>query len=239
MINDFRLPFITAKDPQGQLKQMQSYMYQLVGDLNHAMTEVVKEQDRIAETQKQVISAVDSPQAIENTFTQIKELIIKSADIVEAYAEQISAMLSAEYLAKSDFGDYWNQLQAQLSAMADGIDLIFTDVQQLTTHVQTGDSSTTIVNTNAYIRAGRLVDSVPPVYGIEVGQTSTQDGTPAFDKYARFTPSGIYFYLEGDVPVASFENQTMHISYAQIDMGMVLGGYIVDATNGIAFKWSR
>lgn len=239
---DLRLPNITAKDPQGQFKQMQSYMYQLVEQLNLTMTEVEKEQTRIAEEQNQVISAMESPETIENTFTQIKELIIKSSDIIEAYAEQITAMLEGRYVAVSDFGTYQQEVAALFEATATGITQNYTDIQtiQSVLDIDNQGSNVSILSTNAYIKTGLLDgNAVPPIYGIEVGQRSEQNGTTIYDKCARFTPSGIYFYLTGSTsPVAYFQNDTMYISYAQITQGMRIGGYIVDASDGIAWKWA-
>lgn len=241
MNTDFRLPFITAKDTQGQVKQMQSYMYQLVEQLNHAIGEVEKEQTQIAETQKETISAIESPKAIENTFTQIKELIIKSGDILEAYAEQISLMLEGKYVTISDFGSYQEDVAANFELTATGISQNYENIQTINgaLDIDGEGHNVSVLSTNAYIKTGLLDGTAtPPIYGIEVGQRSEQDGTAILNKYARFTPSGIYFYLQGDTPVASFQNDIMYISYAQITQGIRLGGYIIDASEGIAFKWA-
>lgn len=241
MKTDFRLPFITAKEPQGQLQQMQSYMYQLVEQLNHAIGEVETEQAKIVETQNKTISAIESPESIENTFTQIKELIIKSGDIIEAYAEQISLILEGRYVTVSDFGTYQEEVAGRFEVTATGISQNYENIQTINgvLDIDGEGSNVSILSTNAYIKTGLLDgNTYPPTYGIEVGQRSEQDGTTLLNKYARFTPSGIYFYLQGDTPVASFQNDTMYISYAQILQGMRIGGYIVDASEGIAWKWA-
>lgn len=238
---DLRLPFITAKDSEGQLKQMQSYLYQLVGDLNHAMVEVEKEQQRIDEVQKQSISASESPKAIENTFLQLKELIIKSGDIVEAYAEQISILLEGKYVLASDFGTYQESVAANFELTQSGITQNYEHIQTLNSVIDVDGegSNVSILSTNAYIKTGLLDGTTyPPTYGIEVGQRSEQDGQSLLNKYARFTPSGIYFYLTEDTPTAYFQNDTMYIKYAQITQGARFGGYILDFTDGIAWKWA-
>ena len=107
---DIRFPNITATTEAGKLQQMQSYMHQLVEQLNWALNNIditgggsnanlVKTSSASPTTQN------DDP--ISN-FNSIKGLIIKSADIINAYYDKIDSLLklSGYYMAQSDFGTF-------------------------------------------------------------------------------------------------------------------------------------
>ena len=79
---DIRLPNITAATPDGQMKQMQSYMHQLVQQLNWALNTI---DEAVAGNTSSVVMSKQSedisPEEAANAFNSIKSLIIKSADI--------------------------------------------------------------------------------------------------------------------------------------------------------------
>ena len=85
---ELRLPNITATDERGQLTQMKSYLYQFAEQLQWALntmekgtsSESVVLQDKLGN----VLEQTEEAKAYA-TFSSIKDLIIKSADIVEAY----------------------------------------------------------------------------------------------------------------------------------------------------------
>ena len=97
---NIRLPNVTASSDSGKLTQMQSYMYQLVEQLNWALN--------LGSGDDEAVEAVKTPAQIEEeerqTFNSIKSLIIKSADIVEAYTEKMEQVFDGRYVAESDFG---------------------------------------------------------------------------------------------------------------------------------------
>ena len=97
----------------------------------------------------------------------------------------------------------------------------------------------TILSTNAWIRSGLLeeIDGIP-VYGIEVGQTTQSGGQEVFNKYARFTAEGIYFYLpSAPKPIAWMSGRKLYIGNAEITGSLKLGKYVCDTSDGVAFQW--
>jgi hypothetical protein len=54
-------------------------------------------------------------ESAETTFNSLKALIIKSADIVNAYYEEINTRLSGVYVAESDFGTYVEETDLKIS----------------------------------------------------------------------------------------------------------------------------
>lgn len=238
---DFRLPYITSDEPKTQLKQMQSYMYQLVEQLNYALEEVDKKQTEVTEiikSEKSPITDAEREQEASDTFSSIKSLIIKSADIIRAYEEQMSVTFNGMYVAQSDFGDYKQETQNAIEANSQSITQLITDYQTIVSPV-----IQSVMKTNAYIRSGELDSTVqPPIIGIEVGQTTTEtvggQEVEVFNKFARFTAEGIYFYLMGQTtPIALFSGTSLFITSADITSSMRQGDYQLDFSNGITYKW--
>ena len=230
---DIRFPNITAPTAEGQMAQMQSYMHQLVQQLNWALNTIGDAQS--GNTSNVVVnnSSEDiSPKEAEDTFNSIKALIIKSADIVRAYEETIKADFNGEYFADSDFGSYLEQTSRSIEENSKGVTDVYTNVQTITDKVNGLEEDVRI--TNAYIRKG-LLDENNAIYGVEVGET-TQDG--AYMKYARFTSDRLSFFDANSNEVAYIGNGCLYILGTSKFIGDVFfGGYKADTSNGIAFTW--
>lgn len=231
MMVDIRLPNINADTPAGKIAQMQNYMYQLVEQLNWALSTVDSAQN--GNTENIVLEKQSKPLSQEeavSTFNAIKALIIKSADIVYAYEDQMKKDFDGVYVAESDFGEFAQRTNQSLEEDSTKIQQNFTNIQTLTGSVNT------ILETQAYIKSGLLDYDAQgnAIYGVEVGQTD--DGT--FNKYARFTAGGIYFFLPGSSEaVAWMTGNKLFILNAEITGNLKVGNYVFDTSNGLAIKW--
>lgn len=237
---DIRLPNINAANEQGQLSQMRSYLYQLVEQLNWALNTV---QDGAVQTVVQPMTAptasgtAAAEQEAQDTFNSIKSLIIKSADIVNAYYETMRLRMDGEYVAESDFGVYRRTTAAELSATIDSVNQLYTDLQSVE---ETSDGAYDSVRAvTANIKTGLLYtnESGVPVYGLEVGQRNVENGVESFRKYARFTANRLSFYDQNDTEVAYISDYKLFITQAQITGSITLGRYVADMSDGLAFKW--
>ena len=237
---DIRLPNINSATEQGQLSQMRSYLYQLVEQLNWALNTV---QDGAVQT---VVQPMTSPtasgtaaaeQEAQDTFNSIKSLIIKSADIVNAYYETMRLRMDGEYVAESDFGVYRRTTAAELSATIDSVNQLYTDLQSVEETADGAYDSVRAVTAN--IKTGLLYtnESGVPVYGLEVGQRNVENGVESFRKYARFTANRLSFYDQNDTEVAYISDYKLFITQAQITGSITLGRYVADMSDGLAFKW--
>ena len=95
---DIRLPNINASTEEGQLMQIKSYLYQFAEQLKYAISTLEAGGATSGEADRQEISASPAETATPgSTFNSIKSLIIKSADIVNAYYEEINRRLEGEY----------------------------------------------------------------------------------------------------------------------------------------------
>ena len=237
---DFRLPNITAKDEAGQLKQMQSYLFQLVEQLNYAMKTVEGgTSGAVVYTDKTASVADTDDTKVLATFNSIKALIIKSADIVNAYYDAINKRLIGIYVAQSDFGQFTEATTADLEANSTAISQLYSNLQQVITEIENVEH--TLIEVNAHIKSGLLYydDSGAPVYGLEIGQRTEIDGTEIFNKYARFTSDKLSFYDSNDNEVAYISDKKLYITHVEVTGSFSLGGFVdtVLADRSVVTRW--
>lgn len=238
---NIRLPNITATNDAGKLVQMQSYMYQLVEQLNWALNTVetaiggnVTPAVRFEQNQSV------APQDAESTFNSIKALIIKSADIVRAYEETILTNFNGKYFAESDFGTFIEETNRKVEENSKGVTEVYTNVQKITNEDGTGildELAEETRATNAYIKRGLLGydDNGNAIYGVEVGET-TESG--AFLRYARFMADKLSFYDAGGNEVAYIGAGCLYVVGKTVFLGEIqLGYYKTDTSDGLAFTW--
>ena len=230
-------PNITAADDAQRLRQIQSYLYRMAGQLQWAF-------DTLSVSTTESASAASLPRTAEktdpaSTFAGIKNLIIKSADIVNAYSQQISHRLESQYVAQSDFGTFTQETRQEIQANSEGIRQLFTDTQTLSDTVDQLYSSAT--DTNAYIKTGKLLEDEngTGIYGLEIGQTRKQEGETVFDKFARFTADRLSFFDSSDVEVAYVSDYHLYITNAIVTGSLVLmNQFTVSMGNqSVDFKW--
>lgn len=238
---DFRFPNITAKDEAGQLIQMRSYLHQLVEQLNYAMKIVESSSSGAVAYQGKAASAAGENEKVnpQSTFNSIKSLIIKSADIVNAYYEAINTRLKGIYVAESDFGTYIEETEAKIEGNSTAIAQHYENIQRLITDIEGFENS--LIEVNAHIKSGLLYydESGAPVYGLEIGQRTEIDGVETFDKYARFTSDKLSFYDNNDNEVAYISDKKLYITHVEITGSLSLGGFVetVRVDKSVVTKW--
>ena len=237
-------PNITAGAPAEQIEQIKRYLYQLVEQMNVQDNQLVSVASAAPVAAKSAKSATEDMSPV-GVFNQLKSLIIKSADIVEAYSEQIQKDLSGVYVAQSDFGTYTEQTNAQITANSKDITTLFDNVQTLINDE---------IAAEAYIKQGLLfyvgednlepelgvnLDDGVPVYGLEVGQTVDRNGEKVFDRFARFTSYGATFYDQNRQLAAYITNRQFESPNVKIGETLTRGGYVetIGADGGRVERW--
>ena len=236
------LPKITAANTAEQVQQLQSYIFKMAEQLNWALNTIetsngtttssptIKFEQREEITEKEAV----------DTFNSIKALIIKSADIVQAYEETFFTDFNGKYFADSDFGTYLEETSAVVKANSEGVSEYYTNIQTITNEDGTGSLDVLekeTLTTNAYIKRGLLGydDNGNAIYGVEVGETNN-DG--AFHKYARFKSDRLSFFDANSEEVAYIGNGCLYILGTSRFVGTVyFGGYKADTSDGLAFTW--
>lgn len=215
-------PNITASNDRERLQQMQSYLYRMAQQLQWAFDTLGTGSNAVSQTQMLPSQNTNKVANQDTAFAGLKDLIIKSADIVNAYYVQISKRLEGKYVAQSDFGTYTEQTSQEIQENSNNINQLFSNVRTLSDTVDEMYNST--LSTSAYIKTGLLAEKEDgtPIYGLEVGQTNSVDGVQFFDKFARFTADRLSFYDRNDIEVAYISDYHLHITNASISGTLTL-----------------
>ena len=234
---ELRFPNITGQDGASQLAQVKSYLYQLVEQLQWALNNL---ESTTSETTalSQKIASLDEATKPKATFDSIKSLIIKSADIVQAYYEEINRRLVGEYVALSDFGKYSEQTSQDITENSAGIERLFTNIQKIVTDIE--NMEYTLVEVNAHINSGIIdYEGGIPIYGLEIGQNNIIDGVTVFNKYARFTSDRLSFYDQNGTEVAYISDYKLYIRNVEITGSYKIGGFVdtVMANGDVVERW--
>lgn len=228
---DIRLPQITSETESGQLRQMKSYLYQLVEQLNWALSSL--EASGGGSNEAVVSAKTGKPLTQEeslNTFAAIKGLIIKSADIVKAYYEEITSRLEGVYVAEATFPDgaatFIEETSKTVTETSTAVKTVFKDVETIKSTVKGIED--TMVETEAYIRTGLLDhDANGDVYGVEVGRETTVNGVKKYDRYARFTSNRLSFFDKNDYECAYVSDTKLYINNIEVNISYTIG-YLCD-----------
>lgn len=238
---DIKLPNISAPTTSGQIEQIRGYLYQLADQLKWALNSISGGGGE-PQTVVKLNSSTGQPKDLteseaQATFNSIKSLIIRSADIINAYYDEIINRYHGEFVAQSDFGTFEEYIERIQVDNATGIEDLYNHIQKITSDISNLKSS--IIEVNARIKSGLLYydDEGVPIYGLEVGQVNDVDGVEVFNKYARFTSERLTFYDKNDTEVAYISDYKLYISNAQITGTLTLGRFEFDTSDGLAIKW--
>lgn len=258
-MTEIRLPQITGSTEKEQLEQMKTYMFQLTRDLNFALKDVQTSETKYLQSSRsgdkntsQGITGemgdtsqgiAEQEQAIE-TFFKLKRLIIKSADIINAYYEEINKKLKSVYLASSDFGTFLENNLADYKITPEFAQQTLDSFKEIE---DTVNGIYALRKDSCYIKTGWLDDD-NTIAGVEIGKYS-ELGNNVIDKgFARLTTDGLIFYDSDGVDekdktkniLAMFAKNHSYIRNLQIvdDVDFVSADYMLETKNGLAFKWA-
>lgn len=245
---ELRLPNITADTEKGQLVQIKSYLYQFAEQLQWALNTMEKgtssENIVLQDAVGNVLQNTEEAKAYD-TFNSIKNLIIKSADIVEAYYEKIDNLISlnGKYVAQADFGDkgvaeYIKDTAMSVCATSEYVEQNFSKtetIKGLDDRVRTQEG---IIRFGNDVKTTLTADG--ETTGIEIGEIDTINGV-AKSRYATFSAAGIELYdgSTNALPVAYISKSKLYITSAEFTSKVKMGKYKLDLYNGIAFKWEE
>lgn len=243
---NIRIPNMTATNTTEQIHQLHSYLFQVVEQLNWALNNI---ESANGNTNTNIVPSTPTVQeeVPVETFNSIKGLIIKSADIVTAYYEQIDSLLklSGEYVAEATFPDgsatFVELTNMNVNANSKSLEQLFKDIQTIDADLESIDNKLQEIDVTANIKTG-LLDydtSGVPIYGLEVGQLTEVNGVEVFNRYARFTANKLSFYDQNDMEVAYISDYKLYITHMQVTGSFKEGGYVDTVVNGggIVTKW--
>ena len=161
------------------------------------------------------------------------------------YMDQLSAKLTGEYVAASEFGTYVERLNAYLEANPEALTQyysFFADLQASTETVSAAFEQYRL-ETEGYIRTGIVCyDGAVPQYGVAVGQNlicREVDGETVVEQNdfrATFTASKLSFWQDAS-EVAYVSNNRLYITNITVLEGMSIGEWEISSENGLVIRW--
>ena len=240
---NIRIPNITATTTTEQIRQVHSYLYQVVEQLNWALNNI--DSINTTDSQAAIVTPTTQAEVPVETFNSIKGLIIKSADIVNAYYEQIDNLLklSGEYVAEATFPEgsatFVQNTNNTLSANSESITQFYTNMQEIISAIESINNQ--LIDVSAYIKSGLLdtEDDGTPIYGLEIGQKTNKNGEVIFNQYARFTASRLSFFDSNGYEAAYISDKKLFIDNVEINISFKMGGFVdlVQPDKSVVTKW--
>ena len=231
-----RYPNIIGKTDAQKLAQMSSYLHQLADELNYHLDHSGNLMSGYASSANESAKPIKKNDAVSN-FNDIKALIIKSADIVDAYYTEISKKLEGQYVAESDFGTFKQETEAQLTASSERIEVVFTNQQSITSDLEQVKQQN--IDIRAYIRYGLLYEeNGESFYGLELGQTTETDEGTVFSKFVQLTAERLSFFDENGTEVA-YASGHRFVSPSMEAKELYIGGFkFFPRDNGnLSIRW--
>ena len=224
MAYNLRYPMITGASEREQLAQIKTYLYQFVDQLQWALNNIETVQTNYTVKASEQPYKKDEEKGAKATFDALKPLIIKSADIVNAYYDEVSKRLEGLYVAKSTFGTYAEETAHNISENSTSITRAFTNIQVVSSNVETISDEIGALDSDIQgVKQG--VDSNIKVITNEVGALdskidSAKDEISADIKNIKRNidtlnnsiievnsniRSGVLYYTDNEVPVYGLE----------------------------------
>ena len=149
---------------QEQLVRQYSYLFQMAQKLNVALGQL-ESGGTAAPSGGTAAPAAER----EQQYQTLKSMIVKTADTVQRRMDQLSAKLTGEYVAASEFGTYVERLNAYLEANPEALTQYYSFFADLQTSTETVSAAFEQyrLETEGYIRTGIVCyDGAVPQYGV-------------------------------------------------------------------------
>ena len=229
MTLELRLPNLTGKTEKEQLEQIKGYLFSTIRQLNWALQNIEKTEEQTRVIVEKMEEKSSSPDAVQDTFNSLKNLIIKDADIVYAYGEQISKDLSSTYVAQSEFGTYQKDVDSRIAANAESITQTYSVVESIGGQVR---------ETEGYVKTGVIgEDENGSIIGVEI-KSGEAGGNKVF---SRYTAKGTEIFNENGRPtIVLQENKTKltgNVTLTGSNASLSMNGFVLDPTDGVGLYW--
>lgn len=242
--------------PGGIDRTVYDYLYRVTEQLNLALTNLGTENFAADSAARQVLAggmSAEQQKTMEEGLGNLKSLIIKTADAVQAEIEVLETSLESKYVAVSDFGAYQEDIAARLTATAASIEQAISYYAALSDALGgvSDEFKAYTVEVAGYIRQGIIgYEDAVPVIGIAIGRDltvtgaqETVDGTTydvidTSSNMSIWTPDKLAFYING-TEAAYFSNGALYVGTVIVQTKLVLGQnkWQIDHENGFAVKW--
>lgn len=239
-MNFIDLPNIGNGTAEEQLAQIRSYIYRNNEQLNATLANLSV--DKMWEQTASALSVsngdiVEVNKDLMSRYATIRDLVIKTADVVIQSDEKFTSQMNGNYVAISDFGKYLRDTTLDISGSSVGIEYLYNYASQLET-----DLDNYKVNQTSYIKQGLLDESgASPIYGVEVGllSDSFEYNGKVIDTRSnlktRITPTEMSWWAENK-KLFYLDKESVYFPYAKITGGSINignGTFTVDSFGNI------
>jgi len=250
-MKSYETPPVLRGSTAEQLGLLRSYLYRLSLALTEARSAAeTGTLSPVAEKRLTAAAAETVRQEMTAGSADLKALIVKTADLVRQEMDAVTAALQGEYVAKSEFGTYAEEMDARYTVTAADVTALYNICSSLEGSVQAaeGELQAYVTETKGFIRAGVVeYEGTVPVLGIAIGQDITVKGMETVDgktvevlntaNMTTWTPAKMTFYQNGTA-VAYLSNEKLYVTGARITGQLELGGkWEVSHRSGLTVKW--
>ena len=158
-------------------------------------------------------------------------LVVKNEDLsgkvsgLELSTEQFKTYVEETFVSEEHFGEY----RTEFEQTSRNFEMRFKNVNDR------------LDETDAHVKTGLLdtKDDGTLIYGMEIGQRTTVDGTVTFDKYARFTSEKLSYYDSNGNEVSYISDKKQYVTDTEVTGSSKLGGFVdtVLPDGGVVTKW--
>ncbi len=254
--NIYEQPPILRGTPAEQTVQLRDYLARMVRDIRAASSpDVIRQITEASVREAYKNEAAGSLEKAKNRIAALKALILKTADDVYQYVDQIVTELNSVYIAKSEFGEYTETIQRIIEETARGTveSYHYTElIEALGGDLEDLESAVTMIN--GQIRRGVIEDpeTHQQVLGIAIseeleltGQTVEENGLVYYclapgQTLGLYTSTGWQFWINGYK--AGWFNSgdgKLHVANVQIENSLQIGaGWIMTAAGGLGIRYT-
>lgn len=239
------LPPMAQGTAEQQLAALRDYLVRMAQSLDP----VSGSSERIlAEARKGADKAQEKAvKDIRARAASLKALILKTADEITAYTDSKAEAFASLYVAKSDYGSYYNQIETQVEQTARDT----VESYHYTEAIQALD--TYMTELNGQIRRGVIED--PETHEVHLGiaiseqlfftgQTQTEGGLTYYElspgqTLGLYTSTGWQFWINGAKRGwFSSEDSMLHVSNIVVENRLQLGsGWEIVSTGGFGLRY--
>lgn len=233
----FSPPVITGDTTEAQLKSLQSWLFQFSEQLQYTLNNL--DDSNFSEVGIKSISNAQenskTSQSVREEFNALKSLIIKTANTVDSYYEEITETLELDYLAVADFGTYSENANAEIVKNALGVTQYYERVEEVATNAEATDTSFNNYKreTQAYIRTGYIEQL--DMYGVAIGEERKEQvdeiEATTFNTFATLTSGELAFWDNG-VKLGYYKGDSWFVNGA-----VRIGRWAIDPSNGLTIKY--
>lgn len=254
----YELPPILSGSAESQLRAMRDYLVRLSQTLPTETTQPAAAQNGAVKPQLAAARAVDSNptgsgQATPSNYPRLRALIEKTAGEIYSHVDAINRQLRADYVARSELGEFEERVTAGMEATARGVveDYDY-DARLTASDERAGRIEEHLRSLSGQIRRGLITDpeTGEQVLGIAISQrlsftgaSSSHEGETYYElspgqTLGMYTSTGWQFWING-ARRGWFDSVdgTLHVAALQVEQSLRLGdSWVVSTAGGFGIR---